>query len=60
MISVPEAARRLGITRQAVHGLIKRGRLGGTKVSDKAWIVDEVSVQERIERLKKEGRPEAA
>ena len=51
MISVPEAARRLGITRQAVHGLIKRGRLGGVRVGFRDWGVDEDSVNDRLKML---------
>jgi len=48
VISVPEAARRLGISRQATHGLIRRGKLKGTRISSKAWVVDEASVSARI------------
>jgi excisionase family DNA binding protein len=51
VISVPEAARRLGITKQAVHGLIKRGRLSGVRASGKAWLVDEKHVADRIRAL---------
>ena len=56
MITVPEAARRLGITRQAVHGLIKRGKLGGARVGFRDWGVDERSVEDRLSMLAGKGR----
>lgn len=58
MLSIPQAAERLGVSRQAVFKLVKNGKLPATQVG-RAWIIEEKDVNERIER-KEEGRPKAA
>ena len=58
-ISVREAATRLGITRQAVHQLIKSGALQGERQDIAGvivWTVDEGSVADR----KEVGHPKVA
>jgi excisionase family DNA binding protein len=58
-ISVDEARRRLGITRQRVHRLLQEGKLKGVRheIGGRAtWTVDADDVEAR----KEEGRPEAA
>ena len=60
-IKPTEAAARLGITRQAVHGLLKRGRLKGEPILGPVnWNIDPASVEEYRRTQKEEGRPEAA
>lgn len=43
-----EAARRLGVSPQAVYAQLKRGTLGGTRVGDHAWLVHESSVNDKL------------
>ena len=59
MLTTTETAKRLGITRQAVHGLIQRGTLIGARVGFRDWGVDEQSVEDRLLMLAdKERAPE--
>ena len=58
MLSIPQAAERLGITRQRAHQLVQSGELKATQVG-RAWVIEEEEVQKRLDN-KKEGRPEAA
>ena len=51
MLTTTETAKRLGITRQAVHGLIQRGTLIGTRVGFRDWGIDEQSVEDRLRML---------
>ena len=54
MLSVPQTAARLGISRQRVHQLVQSGELTATQVG-RAWVIDESEVQKRLD--KKKGRP---
>jgi hypothetical protein len=47
------AAKQLGVTRQAVHYMLKEGRLRGIK-TEIGWLVDPVSVER--EKLRRELR----
>lgn len=61
MLSTAEAAKQLGVSQARVRQLLESGKLGGVRLLDRVWAVDERSVADRIRRLgKKEGRPEAA
>jgi excisionase family DNA binding protein len=46
-LSITEAAEILGVSRQAVHSLIKRGRLEARKVGN-AWMISRNSVAARL------------
>ena len=51
MLSITQAAKRLNVSRQRVHQLLKAGRLGGVRVGE-TWVVDEASVEDRIKAKK--------
>lgn len=56
MLSVQEAASKLGITDVRVRALLKTGQLEGGKIG-RAWAVSERSVAERLRDGAKPGRP---
>ena len=58
MISVSEAAKRLGVSGARVRALIDAGALKATKVG-RAWVVSESSVQQRLRDGVRGGRPSA-
>ena len=47
MLSIPQAAERLGISRQATLKLIQRGTLKATQVG-RAWVIEEEEVRKRL------------
>lgn len=55
-ITMAEAARRLGVTRGRVSQMVASGRLETFDVSGRTW-VSEASVEARIEKAPKSGRP---
>lgn len=56
MLSVGEAAEKLGITDVRVRALLKSGQLEGVKIG-RAWAVSERSVAERLRDGAHPGRP---
>lgn len=57
MYTTEEAARRLGVTRRRVQGLVSDGALEAVKCSG-AWLIDEDSVEARLSTVdKRGGRP---
>ncbi len=58
MISVSEAARRLGVSGARVRAMIDSGILEATKVG-RTWAVNESSVQQRLRNGARGGRPPA-
>ena len=56
MLSVQEAAKRLGVTDVRVRALLKSGQLEGSKIG-RAWAVSERSVAERLRDGAHPGRP---
>ena len=58
-LTVAQAAKRLGISRQAAHQLIQRGALGGTRVAATRWVVDESSVEDRLRTIERTKRKRA-
>ncbi len=60
-ITVPDAAARLGLSRQRVHVLIRRGRLDAVQVGEgtrRVWLVNGEKLHERITgRRPKEEQP---
>jgi len=61
-IGTREAAKRLGISTQAVYQLLQSGALHGERrniMGVTVWAIDERSVTKRVS-AKKGGRPEAA
>ena len=59
MLSVHEAASKLGVSEARVRALLKSGHLDGTKIG-KAWAVSEQSVAMRLQNGAKPGRPKHA
>ena len=49
LVTVPEAARRLGVTRQRIHQLLEEGRMAYVWASDRRLIYEH-----SLERLKAE------
>lgn len=56
MLSVSQAAERLGVTSSRVRAMIKDGRLFAFKCG-KAWIVQEEDVLDRLSKKPHAGRP---
>ena len=59
MLSVSEAASRLGVSGARVRALIGAGALRATKVG-RAWAVAESSVEQRLREGARSGRPSTA
>lgn len=60
-MTVAEAARRLGVSRQRVFQLLTERRLRGMKLEPATWLVEAASVEERVTRPKSRGgRPRKA
>jgi predicted site-specific integrase-resolvase len=55
-MTVSEATKRLGVTKDFVYRLLQGGTLAGTKRPDGAWDVDGQAVEARIARLAKRDR----
>ncbi len=47
--TVTQAAARLGVSRQRTLKLLATGCLKGTKISPKFWLVDQASVEARMQ-----------
>jgi len=58
MISVSEAAQRLGVSGARVRALIDTGKIEATKIG-RTWAVSEASVQQRLRDGSRGGRPSA-
>jgi excisionase family DNA binding protein len=58
MLSVAEAAKRLGVSGARVRALLKNGQLEGRKIGN-AWAITERSVVERERADNQRGRPPA-
>lgn len=57
-MSVKEAAERMGVSRQRVNVLIKRGKLGAERVSERCWLVREADLKAYMAAPRdKGGRP---
>lgn len=56
IMSVTEAAQRLGVNRARVHQLIKAGLLEAEKIGN-TFVVSNASVEKRLESMPKGGRP---
>lgn len=56
IMSVTEAAQRLGVNRARVHQLIKAGLLEAEKIGN-TFVVSNASVEKRLESTPKGGRP---
>lgn len=50
-ITLPEAARRLGITRQAVHKMVRLGRVKANKIG-RDWLISEPAFAYRCNKIK--------
>lgn len=55
MMTIPEAAARLGVNRQWVWRLVKAGRLAGEK-RGRDWLIDPESVEKYKNSERKAGR----
>lgn len=58
LVSLSEAARLLGVSRQRAHQLCQQGALAGAALMDcgdgrTAWVIPRAQVNERINRRKK-------
>lgn len=53
-VTYADAARRLGVTRQAVWQLVQRGRLGTVEVRGRCY-VNAASVEDRLEQTLRRG-----
>lgn len=49
LLTVAQAAERLGVNRQRVHQLLNQRKLTGTRVGA-IWLVDQAGVEERVRR----------
>lgn len=56
MLSVREAADKLGVTDVRIRAMLKSGKLDGHKVG-RAWVVSERSVAQRLREGGRPGRP---
>lgn len=56
LLSVTEAAERLGVSRQRVHKLISLGLLKADRIGN-ALVLDEDQVEQRKKAAPKSGRP---
>lgn len=56
MLTSGEAARRLGVSQRRVLALLKAGDLSGQRFG-RAWMIDEESVQRRVDQPRLKGRP---
>lgn len=50
ILSPTQAADIVGVSRQAIHQLLKAGRIRGSQLTDKSWILDRASVQDYARR----------
>lgn len=57
LVSVSEAAEKLGIDRALVHRYIKQGRLRAEQVSPKLWLIDAESLEEFAAKPRSAGNP---
>lgn len=57
LISIPEAAKMLGVSRQRVWVLVREGRLRSVAVSPRAYAVRNVDVQRLISERKGRADP---
>lgn len=58
MLTITQAAERLGVRRERVWQLVKRGQLKAERFGS-VWAVDEKSVQERLDNPPNPWRPTA-
>ena len=56
MLSVQDAAKRLGVSGARIRAMLKTGQLDGDKVGS-TWVVSETSVAARIANGSRPGRP---
>ena len=61
-MTITEAARELGLTRQSVHTRLQRGQMRGVQVGKGIWLIheDEVRRWKEIGRLKRGPKPRRA
>jgi excisionase family DNA binding protein len=57
LVSVSEAAERLGIRQELVLRYIKQGRLRGEQVVGRAWLIDAESLEEFAAKPRRVGNP---
>ena len=57
LLSVTEAAKQSGLSRERIRKLLTEGRLMGTKIDDVTWLVNSQALQAYIESPRKSGRP---